>query len=162
MDEIDILILSELLEDARKPFSTIADNIGSSTQTVKRRYQTLKKKYIILSSISIDTSKLGFTGITYLLMNIVSGTDSLDLIEPLRKMPGIIVATRTVGEFECFAIMLFRDFNDFFEKIRVIQKIPNLKELEIAVTKNVHPQWPHNVDIIGPYKDNIKKLRYCS
>ena len=158
MDEIDLAILSELFEDARKPYNKIADKLGLSTQTVKRRYQTLKKNYIMLSSIRIDTSKLGFTGISHLLMNSISGTDLEDLLEPIRKMPGVIIATRAVGEFNCYAVMLFRDFNDLFDKIRTIQKIPNLKDLELAITKNVQPQWPQNVDTIGPYKDLIKKL----
>ena len=146
MDETDLLILSELLEDARKPFSTIADNIGSSTQTVKRRYHTLKKKYLLLSSISIDTSKLGFTGMADLLINAKSGTDLQDLLEPLKKMPGVIVVARTVGEFDCHCMMLVKDFHDFCDKIRTIQKLPNLAQLDLAIAENDQPQKPVNVN----------------
>ena len=114
-------------------------------------------KHILLTSISIDTSKLGYAGVAHLLMNSVSGTDLMDLLEPLRTMPGVIIATRAVGEYECYAVILFRDFHDFFEKIRCIQKLPTLGQLNFAIRKNNQPQWPVNVDEIGPYKDLIKE-----
>ncbi|TFG07008.1 MAG: Lrp/AsnC family transcriptional regulator [Promethearchaeota archaeon] len=47
MDAIDIKILEELKEDARRSFSDIAEDVGKTEATIRRRVKKLVKKDII-------------------------------------------------------------------------------------------------------------------
>ena len=63
MDKIDYLILSELLKDASLSFVEIAEKVGTTPYTVRRRYEKMKKEGVIHRCIvSIDLSKLGYQG----------------------------------------------------------------------------------------------------
>lgn len=44
MDKIDYLILSELLKDASLSFVEIAEKVGTTPYTVRRRYEKMKKE----------------------------------------------------------------------------------------------------------------------
>lgn len=58
IDEIDSMIISHLELNGRAPFNQIAKEIGTSTDTVVKHYQKLKKANVIKVSIQIDPKKL--------------------------------------------------------------------------------------------------------
>lgn len=146
MDEIDLQILSELIEDARKPFSAIAKNIGLATQTVIRRYKNLKKSNKLYLFITIDPKKLGYVGEAMLFMKSLPGNDLSDVFINLKKMPAVIIVTKGLGAFEGYAVMLFKNFTDLSEKIKAIKKIPTFGECEIALSKIHFPEILPKID----------------
>jgi len=82
VDKIDLQIITELMDDARKTFRKIAKKIGVSTQTVIRRYNEMKAKGTIqFCSISIDLTKIGYKGTAFLLMTSSHGSNLADAIE---------------------------------------------------------------------------------
>lgn len=156
-DDIDLEIISELIEDARKPFSEIARNIGISTQTVIRRFNELRRNEKILhTSITIDPRKLGYIGVARFFMNSNPGTDLSETLKKLKKTPGVFIVTKSIGAFEGYAVMLFKNFRDLSEKIESIKKYPNLGRIEVALSKKMLSHIPIKLDVLSPYKQLIK------
>ncbi|MBD3185192.1 AsnC family transcriptional regulator [Candidatus Bathyarchaeota archaeon] len=62
VDEIDLKILDMLTEDARRSFQEIADVIGMTDVTVRRRVKDLVKRGVIKRfTLEVDKEKLGKT-----------------------------------------------------------------------------------------------------
>lgn len=60
VDEIDLKILDMLTEDARRSFQEIADVIGMTDVTVRRRVKDLVKRGVIKRfTLEVDKEKLG-------------------------------------------------------------------------------------------------------
>lgn len=86
MDKIDLQMINELMDDARKPFREIAKKLDVSTQTVIKRYNTLKEKGTIqICAISIDPNKIGYEGIADLLITGSPGSNLSEAIDRLKK-----------------------------------------------------------------------------
>ena len=54
MDKLDYLIISELCKDARRSFMKIAEELGVTPYTVRKRYEKMRKKAV---SSLIETKK---------------------------------------------------------------------------------------------------------
>ncbi|WGM90327.1 MAG: AsnC family transcriptional regulator [Candidatus Bathyarchaeota archaeon] len=147
MDQIDVLILSELSKDARQPFSKIAKKIGVATQTVIRRYHSMKKKQIIYASIRVDTKKLGYVGVAYLFIKTSSGTRVSETVNLLRQTRGVYLVSSSLGDFEAYAELMFKSFNDLSEKITAIKKYPSIQKISFALSNNEHSLLPPKFDL---------------
>ena len=70
MDAVDVQILTELMADAQTPFSRIAKKIGVSHETVRKRYERMKKEGTIKQcTILVDGHKLGDEGTVFLMLS---------------------------------------------------------------------------------------------
>jgi len=135
MDKIDLQIINELTDDARKPFREIAKKIGVSTQTVIKRYNELKEKGTIqICAISIDPNKIGYEGIAYLLITGSPGCSLSEAVERLKKTENIIIVTRAIGDYEGYAVLVFKSAKDLYEKVHQIKLMPEIENIEVSFT----------------------------
>ena len=133
MDEIDFKIVQELVKDAQISFSKIAKKIGISHETVKKRYEKMKKEGTIEScSIVVDRSKLGYQGTVFLLISNTQSSDKMVTINALRKVPNILMIGNVMGAFDIFASAAVKDLTHLANTVEKIQNLPNVDRLEIA------------------------------
>ena len=133
MDDLKSKMVQELHEDARKPFSKIAKTLGVSTQTVMRKYNEMKRDgTIVLSSISLDVEKLGFLGTAHLHIKTKFGVGAKRTVEKLRKTPNVMIATRTIGAYEAYAVLAFRSAGDLYERVSKIKDLPDVLTLDVS------------------------------
>jgi Lrp/AsnC family transcriptional regulator for asnA, asnC and gidA len=145
VDQVDMQIIAELKDDARKPFSKIAEKIGISTQTVIKRYNDMKEKGIIqLCSISINLQKIGYEGSAHLLITGSPGTNLSETMKKLRKTPNIILATKAIGDFEGYAVLIFKDINDLYERITQLKKEMNIENVKLSIAVPGVQYFPRN------------------
>jgi Lrp/AsnC family transcriptional regulator for asnA, asnC and gidA len=138
MDKIDLQIINELVDDARKPFREIAKKIGVSTQTVIKRYNEMKQKGTIqICAISIDANKIGYEGVAYLLITGSPGTNLSDAMNRLKKTENIIIATKAIGDYEGYAVLVFKNAKDLYEKVHQIKLMPEMENIEVSFTTPV-------------------------
>ncbi len=143
MDKLDREIIRELSQDARKPFMAIAKKLGTSTQTIIRRYNEMKANgTIAFSSITINLEKIGYRGTMHLLINIKREADSSEIVEHLKKTRKVIMASRTSGTYEAYAVMAFRDVNDLFENVLKIKELPNIRKVDVFLAVPGFKQFP--------------------
>lgn len=106
IDKMDIKILRMLQEDARKPFKEIADQCGVSTETVKNRFNAMKKNGIIRgTTIVVDPRKMDKKHIVIIGIQ-TTQPYSNQVLNMVKKIPGICVATRAVGRYDVEAIAI--------------------------------------------------------
>jgi Lrp/AsnC family transcriptional regulator for asnA, asnC and gidA len=135
MDKIDLQIIKELSEDARKPFRKIAKKIGISTQTVIKRYNEMKERGTIqLCAISINLKKLGYKGIAHLLITHSPRNSLSETMDQLEKIQNIIVNSKAIGDFEGYAILVFKNIEELYEKVLQIKRLPSISNVEVSFT----------------------------
>lgn len=146
MDDLDVKIISQLLDDSRQPFSRIAKRIGVSTQTVIKRYNELKEKGAIKkASAMVDIRKLGYEGVATLLITCSPGSNLPETIGQLKKTENVIVATEGIGDFEGYAMLAYKNVADLYERIHQIKRVPNIDNIDVSLTKKTFPAFPPNI-----------------
>jgi Lrp/AsnC family transcriptional regulator, regulator for asnA, asnC and gidA len=133
MDKLDYLILSELLKDAQMPFATIAKKLGTSPYTITKRYEKMKKDGTISREIvSIDLSKFGYQGKTFLMITNKPDTSKQATIEALKKIKGIITMSEILGAFDVVAVIPVSDLNSIKAAVKAVKRIPGVQQVEVA------------------------------
>jgi Lrp/AsnC family transcriptional regulator, regulator for asnA, asnC and gidA len=133
MDRLDYLILSELLKDARTPFSTIAKKLKSSPYTIATRYEKMKKDGTILrTAVSIDLSKLGYQGKVFLMITNMPDRDKHSTIQALKKIRNIIVISEIIGAFDILAVAPVSDLNSMRALVGAVKRIPGVQQVEVT------------------------------
>ena len=145
LDNVDLQILQELSKDARQPFSKIAKKIGLSIQTITKRYNQMKENSTIKRcSICVDLKKIGYTGTAHLLINCVPEGNLSRAIEQIRKKQNIIIATKTMGDHEGYAVLLFKDIVDLNQRVVNIKKLPDIDNVEFSISLFISRCFPRS------------------
>jgi len=144
IDKTDIQIIKELLNNARISFRKLAEKIGVSTQTIIRRYYSLKGTVITHSSITIDLSKLGYVGIAVLLVKTSQELDANLVLRRMVKIPNVIVATRLFGNFDFLLIAPMFSIEQIFRIKNEVGSILGVQEIEFLID-NPFFSWPLNL-----------------
>lgn len=142
MDEIDLLIIEKLTEEARTSFREIARELGVSPDTVINRYEALQQTGVIRgSTVVINPKKIGYEAMAILMIDASpthimatenTPTESSRILEKLIEMRNIIIATKTVGDHDLLAIVVARDFEHLNSIGAHIAKIPGVKDLQVS------------------------------
>jgi DNA-binding Lrp family transcriptional regulator len=140
-DDIDIQLIGSLAKDARRPFSTIASEIGTSVDTVIRRYERLVKKKVIKVVIQIDPRKIDYQAQAAFYVSIQSKGSMEETVNNLSKIRNVYQLTKTMGDADLFLFALVKDFNEYFSLREEIAKQPSLKLLRSEVNM-VSPVFP--------------------
>jgi DNA-binding Lrp family transcriptional regulator len=133
LDETDVLIIKELLKDSRVSFTKIANKIKVSHETVRKKYEKMKKSGTITSSsIVVDWSKLGYQGNVFLFISQSQGNSKSITINALKKIPSVYLITKVMGTFDILACTMVKDLRDFAKIVDEIQKIPSVEHIEVC------------------------------
>jgi len=123
-------ILAILMEDSRKSFRTIANELKISTTTVSRIVKEFEDSGIILSySTLIDWRKMGYDS-TLCLQLIVANDADIDKVgTQLRKIPALKQVFYTTGDATFSAYAVCKDTEEatvLLEKVRSINGIEKI------------------------------------
>lgn len=133
IDEIDIQILRMLQVDARRSFREIAGQCGVSAETVKNRFNVMKKKGTIRgTTIVIDPRKLEKKHIVIVGIQTVQ-PHSNQVLDMVKKMPGICVATRAVGRYDVEAIAIQEDIEQVGNMKDTIGDLQQVKNVDVDI-----------------------------
>ena len=155
MSTLEIGIISELSEDARKPFKDIAKKLGVSPQTVKAKYEEMKRNGTIkLCSVTLNLHKIGYIGSAHLLIK--SEGSASKIAEGLRTTPNIIISTRTFGEYQVYAVLLFKDIADLYKTILELKELPDISTIDFGLAVPGMQFFPPNDNIFDRFKNNNK------
>jgi len=136
MDEIDLRIVEELMIDAQIPFRRIALKLGISPETVRKRYERMKREgQILLCSVSIDFSKIGYDGLIILMIESIERSETLS---SLKKMRNVISVNRTIGDFDIMAVAMVQGIADLSKLVNEVRQLPKVNRVELFIgTLNV-------------------------
>lgn len=100
LDELDRVILTALLRDARTPFLEISRQVGVSGGTIHQRVDKLREAGVIEGSrININYERVGL-GVTALLgVHIHAARLISEVLDGLRALPEVVEAYYTTGSY---------------------------------------------------------------
>lgn len=143
MDETDLKIAKILANNARMPFSQIAEQLGISTKKVINRYKKMKG-LLIHSTITINLEKLGYIGQAIFRIKISYKHNLDEIFEKISHTQNVIISLKHYGPFELTAIVSFKNLDHLAQIHDEISKIQGIKELNIQF-KNPYKSWPANM-----------------
>jgi DNA-binding Lrp family transcriptional regulator len=103
LDKIDHKILGRLLVDGRASFSTIAKEVSLTDVAIKKRFERLKRKNVILGvSADLNLRSLGYENPIYVQIR-TELSKTKDLIKRLDELDYIIELSQVLGEYNLLA-----------------------------------------------------------
>jgi DNA-binding Lrp family transcriptional regulator len=129
IDKINAKLLRMLQNDARTSFKDIAKECNVSLDTIKNRYTLLKKSGVIRgSTIVVDPKKMEQGILVIIGIQVLQQFSEL-VLNMIKKMQGLCVATKSIGQYDIEAIFLLKDI----EQIGITkEKIEEFPQVEVA------------------------------
>lgn len=155
LDSLDIKILIELQEDARKSLREIAEKLGVAEGTVYNRINKLRKMNVLERFIPIiDYSKLGFD-LTAIIGITAEGGHLLEVEELLAKEPNVTAVYDVTGEFDVITVARFRNRSELNDFIKRIASLEHVKRTYTMLVLNVVKET-HSIDL-SKFENEIVK-----
>ncbi len=136
LDKIDVEIIKLLQKDGRMPFKSVADYIGVSETTIRKRVQKLKNEGVFQIVAVCDPIKLGFP-ISGLIKVQVDPQYAGNVFNELKKMKEIWYIAVTTGSHDLDIEFNARSLQELekliFEKI---YKIKGVIKAESSIVMN--------------------------
>jgi len=149
VDNVDLKILSLLMEDANIPYTEIAKKIFVSGGTVHVRMKKMQEMGIVTGAqLKVDHAKLGYDIIAFLGIYLEKSSMYEEVVEHLRIIPEIVFVHYTTGNYSLFAQIICRDT----KHLRVvlhdkIQMIPGISRTETSISLEESVQRGVRLDV---------------
>jgi Lrp/AsnC family transcriptional regulator for asnA, asnC and gidA len=145
IDNVDLKILSLLMENADIPYTDIAKKVFVSGGTVHVRMKKLQEMGIVKgSSLSIDYSKLGYDITAFLGIYLEKSTYYDQAAKDLENIPEVVNVHYTTGNYSMFVKIICKDTNhlrqvlhDKIQKVAGIQRTETIISLEESINRNI-------------------------
>lgn len=109
-DYIDQQILLQIREDARKPFSQIADNLKISNSLVHQRIKKLKENGVIhKAEFVVNEKQIGYQTKSYVGIKLREARYAEEVVKKLREIPEILECNYVSGNYAIFALIFAFD-----------------------------------------------------
>ena len=145
LDNLDIQILSILMEDATTPYTEIAKKLIVSGGTIHVRMKKMQDMEIISGShLIINPQKIGYDICAFLGIYLEKGSQYKDAVESLRKIKEVVELHYTTGSYSMFAKIICRDtnhlrqvLNEDIQGVKGIQRTETLISLEESIKRQI-------------------------
>ena len=133
LDEIDITILRTLQKDIRTSFKEIANQCNISTDTIKNRYKKMIENEVIRgSTIVVDPKKMGQGNLVIIGIK-VEQKFSDSVLNMIKKMNGLCVVTKSIGQYDIETIFLLEDIEQIGITKDKIEDFPQVKSADVGI-----------------------------
>ncbi|MHA1380255.1 MAG: Lrp/AsnC family transcriptional regulator [Candidatus Helarchaeota archaeon] len=137
MDNLDIKILSYLIEDGRMAFKEIGREIGVSSVTVKNRLNNMYKNGTIKEiSAQINPRSFGYNICTFLNITLNSNKYIPKVVRILEDMEGVSQVYVLAGMIQIKCILYSKNMDDFSITFANISQIDEIKEVHSETILN--------------------------
>lgn len=145
IDNVDLKILSLLMEDANMPYTEIAKRVYVSGGTVHVRMKKMQELGIVTgASLKIDHSKLGYDIVAFLGIYLEKSSQYHEVADQLVRIPEIVSVHYTTGIYSIFAKIICRDtkhlrnvLHDKIQNVKGIQRTETFISLEESIERSV-------------------------
>jgi Lrp/AsnC family transcriptional regulator, regulator for asnA, asnC and gidA len=133
LDELDLVILKILIEDARSSLKNIAKRCGLTSSAVHRRIERLKREGVIVGTRFVtDAEAFGYPLYATLLMD---AADSLEpqIKETVRAMENVIICAESIGRYNLCTLIHGRDIQELNSVTSIIKNIKGINRVAINI-----------------------------
>ena len=133
IDLIDQAILKHLLQDSRRTYQEIADDIKVSTGTIHGRVSKMKEQGVITGSkISVDLNKLGYNVCAFIGVNLANARSLMPVLEQLDRLPQVLDVHYTTGQYSLFVKVQVRSTQELH--LFLINELQSIEEIQSTET----------------------------
>ena len=150
LDEIDRQLIDKLLNDSRQPFGKIAKEIGTSLNTVSRKYKRLTENGIIRPTIQLNLPKLGYYAVVVFPIVFGSDVERNEVIRQLFKIKDSFLMIKTSGEFDLFAFIMVKDINQLLKAQKQVSETHGISKMDMKIFPVLVP-WPAAGEFISTF-----------
>jgi Lrp/AsnC family transcriptional regulator for asnA, asnC and gidA len=149
LDELDRKILIELLNDARQAYTDIAKKLFVSSGTIHVRMGKMEEMGIVDgSSIAVNLEKLGLDVVAFLGIYLSKSSLYDEVSAGLKRIPEIVEAHYTTGNYSIFARIVCRDTNHLREVLHdKIQEIEGIQRTETFISLEESFRRPVSIEV---------------
>lgn len=136
VDNIDLKILSLLMEDANMPYTEVAKRVFVSGGTVHVRMKKLEEMGIVQGAqLKIDYSKLGYDISAFIGIYLERSSLYEDVVKQLADIREIVDIHYTTGMYSIFAKLVCRDTNNLRQILHEkVQKLEGVSRTETYIS----------------------------
>lgn len=143
LDEIDLQIIKELMENARKPFREIAEKLQLSDVAVIKRVKKLESRGIIKKyALIVDPSSLGYAKVSYTGIN-VKPEKLFDVAAVVREKPYVKFLALTTGDHSMIAVIWAKDSEDLYRIHEELKSIDGVMNIYPAIIASILKEEAH-------------------
>jgi Lrp/AsnC family transcriptional regulator for asnA, asnC and gidA len=151
LDGIDARIITHLQEDGRRPYTTIAKDLGISEASVRQRVARLIKRKVIQIVAASSPLDLGLLSAQIGLR--VAGDKLQEAAERIAELPDVDFVGICAGRFDLTVGVVCRDREALFDLlVNRIRPVPGILEAELLLMLKVlkdNYQWSPVTDVSG-------------
>ena len=145
IDDVDMKILSLLMENANMPYTEIGKRINLSGGTIHVRMGKMEEAGIVKGSqLVIDYTKLGWDISAFLGIYLDKSSLYEEVAKQLEEIPEVVSINYTTGIYSIFAKIYCRDtvhlrevLHDKIQKVQGIQRTETFISLEESLNRPV-------------------------
>ncbi|MDX2195961.1 MAG: winged helix-turn-helix transcriptional regulator [Cytophagales bacterium] len=136
IDNLDLKILSLLMEDATSSYTDIAKIVSVSPGTVHFRMKKLEAMGVVKKSqLVINYSKIGYDITAFVGIYLKESSMYEKVVEELIKIPQILNMNYTTGNYSIFAKLICKDTQHLMNLLHgYIQKISGIERTETFIS----------------------------
>jgi Lrp/AsnC family transcriptional regulator for asnA, asnC and gidA len=128
-DDLDLRIIDALAEDGRRPFTTVAKDLGVAEATVRARVARLQRMDAIRFVTDTSPHQLGLL-FAYLGVR-VSGPNVQRAIDAICAIPEAVYVIECTGNFDVLVEVVAKDGDDLLRLMHEeIRKVPGVSEVD--------------------------------
>ena len=138
LSEIDQKIISYLQYDGRMPYTTIAQALGITEATVRRRVKQLIDQGKLQIVAIVEPKDLGWNETAMIGISIKPNRITA-VAQEIAKLPEVTYLFQAAGEFDLFAEVYCRDRDHFVSFLNErLQQIPDIERTQSFLILNMH------------------------
>jgi Lrp/AsnC family transcriptional regulator for asnA, asnC and gidA len=149
LDSIDARIISHLQEDGRRPYTTIAKDLGISEASVRQRVSRLLKRKVIQIVAASSPLDLGLLSAQIDIR--VAGDKLQQAAQAIAALPEVDFVGICAGRFDLTVGVVCRDREALYDLlVHRIRPIPGIVEAELMLMLKVlkdNYQWSPATDV---------------
>jgi DNA-binding Lrp family transcriptional regulator len=149
-DEIDCKIIDKLIDDSMQPFGNIAKEIGTSINTVSRKYKRLTENGIIRPVIQISLTKLGYNALIIFSITFASESDPNDVMKAILEINNSYLLIKTSGEVDLLAYFVLRDLSQLLKTQKTLSLMEGISKIDMKMFPELLP-WPNRGEYISTF-----------
>lgn len=145
LDQLDIQILSTLMEDASIAYTEIAKKLEVSGGTIHVRMKKMEEMGVIKgSNLLINPQLVGFDVTAFLGIYLEKGSQYKHAVDQLREIPEVVELHYCTGSYSMFAKIICRDtehlrkvLNEGIQSVEGIQRTETIISLEESIKRQI-------------------------
>lgn len=154
IDETDVKIISILQEDPRTTYLQLAKDCNVSIDSVRRRYDRLRKEGIVVREvIALLPKAMGFDCLSWLGIVTQPGTEN-EVLENLKEKPEIMLNFIEIGKYNIRSLLGLKRVYDLATFVDSLKKIPHINDVDAMIWSDIERMaYPRNL-VIEPFHES--------